>query len=100
MAAVRSLLGTRTLKETVDDAFNEVLALAERRRAGFSSTSPASHQAMRQQRSAWPFVQMTQQTLDRSVAGLLVLHYDYDFELIATITGQPTEWILPPGEVP
>jgi len=31
--AVRALLGTRTLKATVDDAFNEVLALAQRRRA-------------------------------------------------------------------
>jgi len=31
--AVRSLLGTRTLKATVDHAFNEVLALAQRRRA-------------------------------------------------------------------
>jgi predicted nucleic acid-binding protein len=95
--------------------------------AGFSSTSPASHRAMRQQRSAWPFVQMTQQTLDRSVAvqdalaersqqrgakiadlliaaaaeaaGLVVLHYDHDFDLIAEITGQPTEWILPAGTV-
>jgi predicted nucleic acid-binding protein len=95
--------------------------------AGFSSTSPASHRAMRQQRLAWPFVQMTQQTLDRSVAvqdalaersqqrgakiadlliaaaaeaaGLVVLHYDHDFDLIAEITGQPTEWILPAGTV-
>lgn len=33
LEAVRSLLGTRTLKATVDDAFDEVLALAERRRA-------------------------------------------------------------------
>ena len=31
--AVRSLLGTRTLKATVDGAFSEVLALAQRRRA-------------------------------------------------------------------
>lgn len=31
--AVRSLLGTRTLRATVDVAFNEVLALAQRRRA-------------------------------------------------------------------
>jgi predicted nucleic acid-binding protein len=95
--------------------------------AGFSSTSPASHRTMRQQRLAWPFVQMTQQTLDRSVAvqdalaersqqrgakiadlliaaaaeaaGLVVLHYDHDFDLIAEITGQPTEWILPAGTV-
>ncbi len=33
LEAVRSLLGTRTLKATVDDAFSEVLALAQRRRA-------------------------------------------------------------------
>jgi len=31
--AVRTLLGTRTLKTTVDEAFDEVLALDERRRA-------------------------------------------------------------------
>lgn len=31
------------------------------------------------------------------VAGLTVLHYDGDFDLIAGITGQPTEWILPAG---
>lgn len=28
-----------------------------------------------------------------------VLHYDHDFDLIAGITGQPTEWILPAGTV-
>lgn len=95
--------------------------------AGFSSTSPASHRAMRGERSAWPLVEMTQQTLERAVtvqdalaersqqrgakiadlliaaaaetAGLVVLHYDNDFDLIAEITGQPTEWILPPGTV-
>jgi predicted nucleic acid-binding protein len=95
--------------------------------AGFSSTSPASHRAMRKARSGWPFVAMTQQTLDRAVAvqdalakrsqqrgakiadlliaaaaeaaGLVVLHYDHDFDLIAGITGQPTEWILPAGTV-
>lgn len=31
--AVRALLGTRTLKATVDEAFEEVLALDKRRRA-------------------------------------------------------------------
>lgn len=31
--AVRALLGTRTLKATVDEAFDEVLALEQRRRA-------------------------------------------------------------------
>lgn len=32
-----------------------------------------------------------------AVQGLTVLHYDGDFDLIAGITGQPTEWIVPPG---
>jgi Arc/MetJ family transcription regulator len=32
LAAVRALLGTSTLKATVDGAFDEVLALAQRRR--------------------------------------------------------------------
>jgi len=33
-------------------------------------------------------------------AALVVLHYDRDFDLIAGVTGQPTEWIVPPGTVP
>lgn len=31
------------------------------------------------------------------VEGLTVLHYDQDFDLIAKITGQPTEWVVPRG---
>jgi predicted nucleic acid-binding protein len=95
--------------------------------AGFSSVSPTSHQAMRQERSTWPFVAMDQRVLDRAVAvqdtlaarsqqrgakiadlliaaaaeaaGLVVLHYDHDFELIASVTGQPVEWVVPAGSV-
>jgi Arc/MetJ family transcription regulator len=33
LETVRGLLGTRTLKATVDEAFNEVLALDQRRQA-------------------------------------------------------------------
>ena len=33
-------------------------------------------------------------------AGLTVLHYDADFDLIAEVTGQPTEWVVPQGSVP
>lgn len=33
-------------------------------------------------------------------AGLAVLHYDQDYDLIAEITGQPTEWVVPRGTVP
>ena len=31
--------------------------------------------------------------------GASVLHYDADFELIASITGQPTEWVVPRGSI-
>jgi predicted nucleic acid-binding protein len=32
-------------------------------------------------------------------AGLTVLHYDADFDLIATVTRQPMEWVVPRGSV-
>lgn len=30
--------------------------------------------------------------------GAIVLHYDGDFDMIATVTGQRTEWVVPAGE--
>jgi len=33
-------------------------------------------------------------------AGLTVLHYDGDFDIIAEVTGQPMEWVVPQGTVP
>lgn len=33
------------------------------------------------------------------VEGLTVLHYDADFDMVAAITGQPTEWVVEPGTV-
>ena len=32
-------------------------------------------------------------------AGYTVLHYDADFDLIASVTGQPCQWVVPPGSV-
>ncbi len=32
--------------------------------------------------------------------GLTVLHYDTDLDVIAEVTGQPTEWVVPRGTVP
>jgi hypothetical protein len=32
-------------------------------------------------------------------AGLVVLHYDHDFDLISDVSGQSTEWIVPAGTV-
>lgn len=31
--------------------------------------------------------------------GLTMLHYDNDFETIASVTGQPTQWLAPPGSL-
>lgn len=31
--------------------------------------------------------------------GLTVMHYDADFDLIAAVTGQPCEWVLPAGSI-
>lgn len=33
-------------------------------------------------------------------AGLTILHYDQDFDRIAAVTGQPTEWIAERGSLP
>ena len=30
---------------------------------------------------------------------LTVLHYDQDFDKIAKVTGQPCEWVAPPGSI-
>ena len=32
-------------------------------------------------------------------AGLIVLHYDADFDRIARVTGQPCKWVLPAGSI-
>lgn len=95
--------------------------------AGFSSPSPDAHLAMRDDRGAWPFVVMDQPVLSRAAevqdalaagsqhrgakiadlliaaaaeaADLVVLHYDRDFDVIATVTGQRTEWIVDAGSI-
>ncbi|MDP2624373.1 MAG: PIN domain-containing protein [Actinomycetota bacterium] len=33
-------------------------------------------------------------------AGLVLLHYDADFDRIADVTGQRCEWVVPAGSVP
>ena len=32
-------------------------------------------------------------------AGYIVLHYDADFDRIASVTGQPCQWVVPPGSI-
>jgi predicted nucleic acid-binding protein len=31
--------------------------------------------------------------------GLIVLHYDADFDVISSVTGQPVEWVVPRGSI-
>jgi predicted nucleic acid-binding protein len=33
------------------------------------------------------------------VSGLTVLHYDSDYDMIASVTGQAVEWVVPRGSV-
>ena len=32
-------------------------------------------------------------------AGVTLLHYDSDFDIIAEVTGQPVEWVVPQGTI-
>jgi predicted nucleic acid-binding protein len=32
--------------------------------------------------------------------GVTILHYDSDYDLIAEVTGQPMQWVVPRGTVP
>lgn len=34
-----------------------------------------------------------------NAAGITVLHYDEDYDRIAAVTGQPTEWLAPRGSL-
>lgn len=94
----------------------------------YSARSAVEIHATREQRKALPFVPMEQADFDRAAevmeelaargrhrsvgipdlliaaaaerAGMKVLHYDSDFEAIASFTEQPTEWVVPWGSVP
>jgi hypothetical protein len=93
----------------------------------YSARNHEEHESIRARRKlAYTRVALTQQVFDRAVevqgslarkarhrlpipdlivaaaaeaAGLSVLHYDADFDRIAEVTGQPVEWVVPPGSV-
>jgi predicted nucleic acid-binding protein len=95
--------------------------------AGVSARNGRDWKRTRHTRSPWPQATIDQDVMDRALevqgalaveglhrtvklgdlliaaaaerARLVVLHYDPDFDRIATITGQPTEWVAPPGTV-
>ncbi|MGH3448986.1 MAG: PIN domain nuclease [Nocardioidaceae bacterium] len=93
--------------------------------AGVSTRSGRDWRRTRSARSPWPQAGIDQPVLDRALevqgelagqglhhtvkigdlliaaaaehAGLVVLHYDHDFDRIASVTDQPMEWVVPAG---
>lgn len=93
--------------------------------AGVGARDGAGWRRTRQARSVWPQVLIDQPVMDRALdvqgaladqglhrtvkigdlviaaaaeqVGLVVLHYDRDFDRIATVTKQRVEWVVPPG---
>ncbi len=93
----------------------------------YSASSPAVYARLATSLRALPRVPVTESIIDRGLevqarlakrsqhravplpdlivaacaesAGLTVLHYDADYDRIAQITGQPTQWVLPRGSV-
>lgn len=93
--------------------------------AGYSARNKQEHRQIRAARAFWPLASIGQATLDRAhevqallaarsqhrgakladlliaaaaeATDLVVLHYDADFDLIASVTGQAAEWVVPAG---
>lgn len=93
--------------------------------AGVSARNGQDWKQTRRARALWPQATIDQDVMDRAFevqgalaaqglhrtvklgdlliaaaaerAQLVVLHYDRDFDRIATVTSQPTEWVAPPG---
>ena len=73
------ILGTQTLRATIDAALREVVHAKRRLEEGVLGRADA-------------LVAATAEARD-----LAVLHYDADFELVARITGQDHKWIVTRG---
>jgi predicted nucleic acid-binding protein len=93
----------------------------------YSAPSPATYHELADVLRAMPRVPVTEEAVDRALevqsllavqsqhravplpdlliaacaeaAGLTVLHYDADYERIATLTRQPVQWVVPRGSV-
>ena len=94
----------------------------------FSARSHRDFVAIRQERTAgFPLVETVQADFDRAIAvmgslaqhgkhrgvsipdlliaavaeraGLVLVHYDADFDLIAGVTRQPIQWVVPKGQL-
>ncbi|MGH9154211.1 MAG: PIN domain nuclease [Acidimicrobiales bacterium] len=93
----------------------------------YSAPDPATYAELAEALRAMPRVPVTDAAVDRAIevqgglaarsvhrsvplpdlliaacaesAGLTVLHYDADYDRIASVTGQPVQWVVPRGSV-
>lgn len=93
----------------------------------YSTRSGAEHGLVRKQRRGLEWLSMPDEVWDRAIAvqgamaergthraasipdlliaataerhGVTLLHYDNDFDLIASVTGQSAEWVVPKGQI-
>ncbi len=92
----------------------------------YSARGPTDYEALREERRAFAEVPITPAVMERALhvqrllarsgrhrvpipdliiaataesADLTVLHYDADYEQIATVTGQPQTWVVPRGTI-
>lgn len=93
----------------------------------FSARGPADYLAILADRNSLPHVEVGERGIERAIevqtalartgrhrgvtipdlliaaaaesAGLTVLHYDADFDLVAEVTRQTVEWVVPAGSV-
>lgn len=93
----------------------------------YSTRSGTEHGLVRQQRRGLEWLSMPDEVWDRAIAGqgamaergthraasiphlliaataerhgVTLLHYDNDFDLIASVTGQSAEWVVPKGQI-
>ena len=124
LAAARAELGTKTLKDIVNEALRRVapdrqhrvsrafdtLSKAKLRDRSEGADPHGRHQA------SFPLIETDASHVQRAreiqrlladlliaaaaeQSGLILLHYDADFDLISRVTGQPCEWVFSAGTI-
>ena len=96
LAEARAALGTSTLKDTVNGALHETVMAARRRAITHEDIVAFVERGRHRSVGVADLLLAATAAIER----LTVLHYDADFDLIAEITGQPTEWVVPRGSIP
>jgi predicted nucleic acid-binding protein len=118
--ADKSALARRQTRTEVREALDPLLLAGEVATCGivdlemlYSATSPATYKALADALRGMPRVPLDENAVEhRAVplpdllvaacaenSGLIVVHYDADFERIAELTGQTVQWIVPRGSV-